>query len=1291
MFSFTRNIFISKKHIKLFFLIFFFLTFFQLKQTQSAFAISEPQLININKVVKTDSSPTSFVTIGDTIYFSAYSSDYGRELWKSDGTEAGTVLVKDINFGLNDGLRLDTNNNFTVMDNTLYFQADGGTNGIGLWKSDGTEAGTVLVKTIQFAGSDAKGNFTVINNTLYFAAYTSDAGFELWKSDGTEAGTVMVKDIYPGSNDGFQPYSYKFFTAVVDNTLYFQANDGTNGMELWKSDGTEAGTVMVKDIYPGSAGAYPAQLTAVGNTLYFSAGDNIYGRELWKSDGTEAGTVMVKDITHGLTELELSDIVGIGDTFYFKASDGVNGIELWKSDGTEAGTVMVKDINSSGDSLQVYNNNGFTIFGSTLYFQATDGTNGAELWKSDGTEAGTVMVKDIYPGSSDGNPVELAVINTTLFFRATDSASGYKLWKSDGTEAGTVIVKVLNSDSEFSLITGGNSNFTVLNNALYFLSNDGVHGQELWKSDGTEAGTVMVKDICFDLNLGSDPFFFTLLNNTLYFQASDGIHGTELWKSDGTEAGTVMIKDINPDSRDYNGGYGSLIFIGNTVYFTVDDGTNGTELWKSDGTGAGTVMVKDILVGPDNSNPQYLTVVGDTLYFQANDGVHGQELWKSDGTEAGTVMVKDVYSGANSNIENLTAVGNILYFKGDDGVHGQELWKSDGTEAGTVMVKDILVGPDNSNPQYLTAVNNTLYFNATNGTNGYELWKSDGTEAGTVMVKDIWSGSGDGFPESFTLIGNTLYFSAYDDTHGTELWKSDGTEAGPVMIKDINPGTGDSYIVDLIALNNNFYFSAYNDTFGRELWKSDGTEGGTVMVKDIYPGNTDYYTYSLVVVGNNLYFSTSDGVNGRELWKSDGTEGGTIMVKDIWTGSNEGYPDYLTTIGNKLYFNANDGTNGIELWSLVNIDSTTPSIPNIIDSTITNNVGGGITLASTTSNLRLDIPSSVSSSLSSDSSIDFQIKEIVSGSTITDVSTPTASDELVSSLFDLKAYQSVGTSISSFDQPLTLTIDYTDDQISGLDPSTLFIYRYDDGVWQKLQTTVDLTNHQLIADTYHFSLFAIFGQPASITPTPTPTSTPTNNSSSSNTPSTPPSYSCTDSKPLSNSNLFQIDITNNTAKLFFTPLTDTNHYYVSFSANPDAEKDGAGADIILNREGVQSYTVYQLKPNTTYYFKVRGQNGCMPGNWSNIMKIKTNTIRTANPSVFYKNTFTKAVSIVKSVKNIVLPQTNTNTAIPTITPAPQQTTITPAPSYYSQNTDNTNTPNETPVVKAKKCFLWWCW
>ncbi|AFY33794.1 ELWxxDGT repeat protein [Calothrix sp. PCC 7507] len=422
------------------------------------------------------------------------------------------------------------------------------------------------------------------------------------------------------------------------------------------------------------------------------------------------------------------------------------------------------------------------------------------------------LVKDIVTGANGSNPDDLTNVNNTLYFTATDGTNGKELWKSDGTAAGTVLVK--------DIFTGINSsnpyNLTNINGTLYFVATDGTNGRELWKSDGTAAGTVLVKDIFTGINSSSDPNILTNINDTLYFVATDGTNGTELWKSDGTTAGTVLVKDINIGANGSDPG--SLTNINGTLYFSATDGTNGDELWKSDGTAAGTVLVKDIN-GAGGSNPRDLTNVNGTLYFSATDGTNGKELWKSDGTAAGTVLVKDINIGANgSDPGNLTNVNNTLYFTAYDSTNGYELWKSDGTAVGTVLVKDIFTGDSSSDPGSLTNINGTLYFRATDDTNGNELWKSDGTAAGTVLVKDIFTGAGSSDPGSLTNVNGTLYFSADDGTNDNELWKSDGTAAGTVRVLDINPGSASSNPSGLTYINGKLYFSATNGENGTELF-----------------------------------------------------------------------------------------------------------------------------------------------------------------------------------------------------------------------------------------------------------------------------------------------------------------------------------------------------------------------------------------------------------------------------------------------------------------------------------------
>jgi ELWxxDGT repeat protein len=220
--------------------------------------------------------------------------------------------------------------------------------------------------------------------------------------------------------------------ANVMGTLFFRANDGRSGFELWKSDGTATGTVLVKDIRPGPDSSSPLELTNANGTLLFRADDGTNGSELWKSNGTAAGTALVKDICPRSCSpfALLVGFTNVRGVLFFPADDGRTGSELWKSDGTAAGTTLVKDIRPGLDSLsgpfssfpaELTNVNG------RLFFRADDGASGFELWKSDGTARGTVLVKDIRPGSESSSPSGLTNVKRTFSLRAGNATTRSEL------------------------------------------------------------------------------------------------------------------------------------------------------------------------------------------------------------------------------------------------------------------------------------------------------------------------------------------------------------------------------------------------------------------------------------------------------------------------------------------------------------------------------------------------------------------------------------------------------------------------------------------------------------------------------------------------------------------------------------------------------------------------------------------------------------------------------------------------------------------------------------------------
>ena len=449
---------------------------------------------------------------------------------------------------------------------------------------------------------------------------------------------------------------------------------------------------------------------------------------------------------------------------------------------------LLKDINTNPGANGGNSDPSYLInFNGTLYFSADSRNMGIfppyrEVFKTDGTTAGTVILSDIGQ-NSPGNPTELTVFNGALYFAVNDNMHGYELWKSDGTAAGTVMVKDINTTE-----AGGShpANLTVVNNTLYFTANDGAanHGEELWKTDGTEAGTVMVKDV-YAGTTSSSPYNLFNFNGVLYFAAHTDIvmmAGTaQLYKSDGTEAGTqvayrAIYRGCCPDNlTNFNG----------SLYYTFGVIFNGYELWTVDNSDGYNHQAGTINGGPATSDafPASLTVFNNQLYCSATDGINGKELWKVDAPGGTPALVKDINTsaGIGSDPTSLVVLNGFLYFSANDGVNGRELWKTDGTSAGTVMLKDIN-GAGSSNPVFLGKSGSKFYFAANNGTNGNELWSSDGTAGGTVMVQDIEPGAGSSDPNAFLEVSGKLYVSVTTTGNGRELWVANAPQNIPLPL-----------------------------------------------------------------------------------------------------------------------------------------------------------------------------------------------------------------------------------------------------------------------------------------------------------------------------------------------------------------------------------------------------------------------------------------------------------------------------------------------------------------------------
>ncbi|MCG2592916.1 hypothetical protein LZ009_08995 [Ramlibacter sp. XY19] len=422
---------------------------------------------------------------------------------------------------------------------------------------------------------------------FFLARDASDHPDELWVSDGTPEGTSRLRDLNPaGKSDvsGITPFA--------EGVLFFVSSGDLNnpGAGLWYSDGTTAGTRLVNRPVPWGHRT-PIAIGVYGGRFYFAEADFSYAQVIWSSDGSTQGTNQLLSVANLSVQKPYE-----ADTWLTEYRNkvhfyGTPPIDIYDFSSrpirqiysTEGREFDLKSLTNATQPATTGTSKAITVFKDRLFFSWNSPDTGAELWTSDGTAAGTRLLVETLPGIEGGTPSNFQVANDYLLFFAygPEKQVDFRkaLWRTDGTAAGTELlgkVEILN-----------NTNMVAMNGRFYFAgARHGTWNTTLWSTDGTAAGTYEVSDAVDPAN-SLQAKNMVVLGKRILFQGRRG-QASLPWTSDGTRAGTVMLKEVFLRARQEIDPPGWVAVRGDKAYFVGAPIPDNYQLFETDGTGAGT-------------------------------------------------------------------------------------------------------------------------------------------------------------------------------------------------------------------------------------------------------------------------------------------------------------------------------------------------------------------------------------------------------------------------------------------------------------------------------------------------------------------------------------------------------------------------------------------------------------------------------------------------------------------------------------------------------------------------------